>query len=197
MRFESRHPAEAVAQRRGEQTRARGSSDQCEARQLQAHGARTRPLTDQEVEMKVLHGRVENLLDGRRQPVDLVDEEHVTRFQVREQRREIAGALDGGATRRAQRRADLAGHDARQGRLAQTRRAVEEQVIEDLPALPGGADEDGEVRAQSILTDHLVQALRAQRLLEANLLGRRLGTEIPAALRRLAHRDSPFNAART
>ena len=53
-------------------------------------GARRRPLADHDVELKVLHRRVEHLLDDRAQAMDLVDEQHVARLQVGEQRREVA-----------------------------------------------------------------------------------------------------------
>jgi hypothetical protein len=80
--LQARDPPEAIAQRRREQAGARGGADQREARQIEAHRARARSLSDQDVELEVLHRRVEDLLDRRRQPVDLVDEEHVAGFQV-------------------------------------------------------------------------------------------------------------------
>ena len=52
-----------------------------------------RPLADDQVELEILHRRIEDLLDRRREPVDLVDEQHVARLQVGQQRGEIAGAL--------------------------------------------------------------------------------------------------------
>ena len=87
-------PAEAIAQRRGQQAGARGRPDQREARQVESDRARRRPFADQQVELEVLHRRIQDLFDRRRQAVDLVDEEHVARFEVREERREIAGPLD-------------------------------------------------------------------------------------------------------
>ena len=43
------------------------------------------PIID--VELVVLHRRIEDLLDGRRQPVDFVDEQHLVLLQVGEHRR--------------------------------------------------------------------------------------------------------------
>ena len=51
------------------------------------------PLADHDVELEVLHRRVEDFLDDRAQAVDLVDEQHVVRLQVGEQRREVARAV--------------------------------------------------------------------------------------------------------
>ena len=86
--------AEAVAQRRGEQARARGGADQRERREVDLHRARRRPLADDEVELEVLHRRIEDFLDRRIEPVDLVDEQHVALFEIGEQRGEIAGLGD-------------------------------------------------------------------------------------------------------
>ena len=49
------------------------------------------PLADHDVELVVLHRRIQHLLDHRREAMDLVDEQHVARLQVGEQRREIPG----------------------------------------------------------------------------------------------------------
>ena len=67
--------AEAVAQRIGEQARARGGADQRELGEVDLHRARRRALADDEVELEVLHRRIEDFLDRRIEPVDLVDEQ--------------------------------------------------------------------------------------------------------------------------
>ena len=88
--FEPDRDAEAVAQRRRQEAGAGGGADQGELRQLDLHRARRRPLADDEVELVVLHGRIEDLLDRRVEAVDLVDEEHVALFEIGELRRKIA-----------------------------------------------------------------------------------------------------------
>src|SRR6267154_734544 len=52
--------AEAVAQRIGEQARPRGRPDKREARQIDLDRTRRRPGPDDQVELEVLHGRVED-----------------------------------------------------------------------------------------------------------------------------------------
>ena len=69
--------AETVAQRRGEQTGARGGADQRERRHAHADAAGRRAFADHDVDLEVFHGRVEHLFDGGVEPVDLVDEQHV------------------------------------------------------------------------------------------------------------------------
>ncbi len=54
--LESLPDAEAVAQRRGEQSGARGRADQREGRHREADAARRRPLADHDVDLEILHG---------------------------------------------------------------------------------------------------------------------------------------------
>ena len=84
---------------------------------------------------------------------------------------EIPGTLDRGTAGRPELGAELDRHDPREGGLAETGRTMEEHVIERLAPLPRGADEDVKILAQPRLPDHLVEILRAQRLLRAALLG--------------------------
>ena len=86
--------AEARAQRRGEQAGAGGGADQREARQVEAQRARRGPLAEDDVELEVLHRRIEHLLDGAVEAVDLVDEQHVVRLEGGQHRREVALALE-------------------------------------------------------------------------------------------------------
>ena len=129
---QAQRDAEALAQRPGDQARARRRADQREGRQVDAHRARRRPLADDQVELEILHRRIEDLLDRRREAVDLVDEQHVARLQVGEQRGEIAGALDHRPGGGAEADAQLARDDLRQRRLAEAGRAVEQHVVERL-----------------------------------------------------------------
>ena len=105
--------AEAVAQRRGQQAGAGGRADQGEGRQVELDRARRRALADHDVDLEVLHRRVQHFLDHRREAVDLVDEQHVVRLQVGQQRGQVAGLLDHRAGGLAQVDAQLVGDDVR------------------------------------------------------------------------------------
>ena len=74
-----RHP-EAVAQRRRQEARPRRGADERERRQVDRERARRGALARDDVEAEVLHRRVEDLLRGPVEPVDLVDEEDVVRL---------------------------------------------------------------------------------------------------------------------
>ena len=83
--------AEAVAQRIGEEAGARRRADERERRQIDLDRARRRLLPDDEVELEILHGRIEDFLDRRIEPVNLVDEQDIALLEIGEERREVAG----------------------------------------------------------------------------------------------------------
>ena len=87
------HDAEPVAQGRGQEARPGGGADQGERRQVEPDRARRRALADHQVELVVLHRRIEDLLHRRLQPVDLVDEQHVARLQVGQNGGKVTRAL--------------------------------------------------------------------------------------------------------
>ncbi len=161
--IEPHRNAEAVAQRRGEQARARGRADQREAREIDLHRARRRPLADDQVELEILHRRIEDFLDRRIEPVDLVDEQHVAVFEIGQQRREVAGLGDDRAGGGAEVHAEFARDDLRQRGLAEARRADEQHVIERFLARARRLDEHREVGARLLLADEFGEALRTQR----------------------------------
>jgi hypothetical protein len=129
--------------------------------------------------------------------VDLVDEQHVAGLEIREQRGEVARTLDRGPARRAQRRTELVGDRARERRLAEPGRSVEQDMVERLAARARRADEHGQVLAQAVLADHLGQRARAQAFFEQRLFRQRAPGEVAARGVDLDHRASPRSAART
>ena len=129
--------------------------------------------------------------------MDLVDEEHVAGLEIRQQRREIAGALDRRAARHAQRRAELVRDHVRERGLAEPGRAVEEHVIERLGAVARGLHEDLEVLAQAVLADHLGERARAQALVEPRVLGQRRAGDLRALGLHVRHLANLFKDART
>ena len=163
--------AEAVAQRGGEQAGAGGGADEGEGSQVDADAAGGGALADDEVELEVLHGGVEDFLDGGLEAVDLIDEQHVAGLQVGQDGGEVSGALDDGARGGAEADAELAGDDLGEGGLAEAGGAVEEDVVESLATGAGGLDEDAEVFAGGALADELVEGLGAEGGLGGVFLG--------------------------
>ena len=152
--------------RRGDQPLPGGRADQGEFGQVDPHRARRRPLADHQVERAILHRRIEDFLDRRREPVDLVDEEDVAILEIGEQGGEIARFGDHRPRGGAEADAELARDDLRQRGLAEPRRAEEEDMVERVAAPLGGLDEDAQILARRLLADELVERLGAQRGVE-------------------------------
>ena len=95
--------------------------------------------------------------------MDLVDEQHVARLQIGEQRREIARPRDHRPGGGAEADAELARDDLRQRRLAEAGRAVQQHVVERLAPRPRRLDEDAAgCRAARPLADEVVERRRPQ-----------------------------------
>ena len=153
---------EAIAQRRREQAAARRGADQRERPQLHVHRAGPGPFAERDVDAKVLHRRVHELLDRLGQPVDFVDEQDRAFLGVGEIGQQVLRRGERGAAGDLQRHAQLA-RDARgERRLAEAGRAVEQDVAQRLLALAGGVDGDRQPLGHFALADHLAHVPRPQ-----------------------------------
>ena len=92
--IQAMHDAKARAQRRRQQPGARRRAHQRERLHRHFHRPRARALADHDVELEVLHRRIEDFLDHRIHAVDFVDEQDLARLQAREDARQIARALE-------------------------------------------------------------------------------------------------------
>src|SRR5206468_9349751 len=160
---------EALAQWRGDKAGSSGGADQREGRQIDAHGTRRRPFPDDEIELEILHRRIEDFLDRRVEPMNFVDEQDVARLQVGEKGRKVARPRDDRTGCRTKADPQLAGDDLGERRLAQARRTEEKDMIEGFATRARGGDEDLQVGAQLLLSDELVDRLRTQRAVDSIL----------------------------
>ena len=142
---------------------------------LHADAARRRPLADHDVDLVVLHGRVEDLLDGGVEAVDLVDEEDVALLEVGEQAGDVDLALERRPGRGVHADAELLGDDAGERRLAEAGRPGDEHVVERVAALLGGLDEDLELLLGHALPDEVGEPARPQAELEVLVVGALVG----------------------
>jgi hypothetical protein len=112
-------------------------------------------------------------LDDRAQTVDLVDEQHVVRLQVGQQRRQVAGTLDHRAGGLPQIHAELVRDDVRKRGLAQAGRAEDEYVVQRFAAIARSLDEDLHLRLDRGLADVIRELLRAHGAVEHGLIALR------------------------
>ncbi len=101
--------------------------------------------------------------------MDLVDEEHVALVELREDRREVAGALERGTRRDVHANPELVCDDPCERGLAEPRRAGEQEVVSGLTAASSGLEDDAEVIFQLALADELVERTRSQADFEREL----------------------------
>lgn len=106
--------------------------------------------------------------------MNFVDEQHVVRFEVRQQRGKIARAFEHRARCLPQVDTHLARDDVSKRGLAETGRPEQQHVIERFGATLRGFDEDLELAAHFFLADVFVELSRPQRAFE-HLLVRRGG----------------------
>ena len=110
----------------------------------------------------VFQCRVKHLFHLPGETVYLVDEEDVALLQIGQQGSEVAGLFDGRAAGDADLHPHLVGDDARQRGLAQARGAIEQDVIHGLAAPLGGFQIDFQVLLDLVLSDVVLQMLRAE-----------------------------------
>ena len=131
-------------------------------------------MADDDVEAKVLERRVEDLLGGTVQPVDLVNEEHVAGLECRQDRGDVALPLESRSCNLTDTDSELIAHDLGERRLAEPGRAGEEDVVEGLSARLGRSERDRKLLLDPLLPDEVGQRLWPQRALEARPRRRRV-----------------------
>jgi hypothetical protein len=98
--------------------------------------------------------------------VDLVDEQDVPLLEGGQDRGQVAGALDGRSRGVLDAHPQLARDDRGQRRLAEARRAVQEDVVGGLSPAPGGGQEHRQVGLDLALADVFVERARTERALD-------------------------------
>jgi len=174
---EPQRDPEAGVERLGEKPRPRRRADQSERGQVHLDRPGHRAFADDDVEAEVLHRRVEDLLDRRREPVDLVHEEDVLLLQVGQDPREVSGARHHRPRGQPKTGAHLPRDDVGERRLSQARRPGQQHVVERLAAAPRRLEEDREVLADLRLPDVLRERLRPQLRLDGGVLFQRAAAQ--------------------
>ena len=158
--FQTLHDAEAISQRRGEKPRSGRGANQGEGRQIELDRPRPGALADHQVELRVLHRRIQNFLDHRAQAMNLIHEQHVARLEVRQQSGQIARALQHGTRGLPQVDLEFVGDDVCERGLAEARRTEDEHVIQGFAAHARRLHEDAHLGLHVGLTHVVGEALR-------------------------------------
>ena len=170
--IEAMDDAEAGAQRRGDESGARGGADEREMVQVEGMNARAGALADDEVDAKIFHGGIEDFFDGGLQAMNFVEKENFLCLEGSEDGGEVAFAFEQRAGAGFDGNIEFVGDDLGERGFAEARRAVEENVIEGFAAVAGGFDGDGDVFLDALLADVFVEALGADAGVEARVIVR-------------------------
>ena len=111
--------------------------------------------------------------------MDLVDEQHIARLEVGQDRGEVALALEHRAGGLAQAHAEFGGEDVGERGLTEAGRPEDEHVIERLATAPSGIDEDPELLLDGGLTDIVREAPRPYGAIERLVLSDALRVDQP------------------
>ena len=96
---------------------------------FEADGACAWPLPYDDIDLEVLHGGIEDLLDRPVEAVDLIDEEHVPVLEMSEDGRHVTLELQCGSRGGDDAHPHFRGDDIRKGGLAQPGRAGQKYVV--------------------------------------------------------------------
>ena len=162
--------AEAVAQRPGDAPDARRGTDHGDVLDLQRTVRAPGPLpsTTSSAKSSIAGYRISSTTWRRRWISSMNSTSPLPR--AGEDSGEVAGALDGRAGGRPDLRPHLGRHDVGERRLAQARRAVQQDVVDRLGPMLRGVDQDRQVLLDPILPGELVEPPRADGRLERELL---------------------------
>ena len=159
-----------VPQRRGQGSGSGRGPDEGKPRQIQLDRPGGRPLPDDEIELVVFHRRIERFLDGGRQSMDFIDEQHVLFLKlVRMAARSPAWLRTSPEVERIA-DAHLSRNDVGDGGLSKAWRAVKNGMVEGFAAMLGCLDADPQGLLHSRLADIFLQGLRAERGLDSPLI---------------------------
>ena len=158
--------AETRPKRRGQKAATGRGADQRKRRQFDLYRTCGGALVENDIDLVILHGRVEILLHYRTETMYFVDEQHVARRKVGQQAGQIARLVEHRARSDFQLRPHFVGDDVGQRRLAQSRRSVQQHVVERVAAHKCGLDEYSEIVDDLILSGKARKRLRPYAVLE-------------------------------
>src|SRR6266702_3677898 len=181
------HDAEPRAQRRGNQSRAGRRADQREMPQRKGMNSRAWALADDQVHAEIFHRGIEHFFDGGLQAVNFVEKENLFLFERGQDRCQVTFALQQRPGAGFDRNVQFVGADLRQRGLAQSRRAVQEDVVQRFAAAARRVDSNLNIFFDALLPDVLVETLGAHAHIDARVFVKRLPGDNPLGLPLVHH----------
>src|SRR5205085_718262 len=179
VKIQSQQQAKARAQRPGKQSGARGGAHKSERLHFDGVGARRGPLPDNDIELIILQRGIQDFFQRWLQPVDLVEEQHLPALNVGEDGGEVALDRERRAGCLLKLYPQLVGDDAGQRGLAQSRRAIEQHVVQRLAARARRFNGHAEIFFDLRLPDEFLQQARPQLQFKRSIVFHRHGGDDP------------------
>ena len=158
--------AETGTQGGRQHTAPRCGTDEREGIQVNLYAPCRRTFVDHDVDAIVFHGGVEIFFHHGRQPVNLVDEEHVVGFERSQNACQVAGFVEHRTAGNLESHPQFVGDDVRQRGLSQSGRSVKERVVERLATVFGSLHEHFKILHHLLLSAKVSKAERSQSVLE-------------------------------
>src|SRR6267154_592236 len=142
--------------------------------QLKRMDSRSRPLPDDQVHAKIFHRRIQHFLHGRLQAVNFIKKEDFLFFERGQDRGQVAFAFQQRSRTGLDRHVQFVGDNLCQSGLSETRRSIEQRVVQRFVAAASRVDCNLNVFFDAFLSDVFVQALWPHAHIEPRVFVKRL-----------------------
>ena len=127
-------------------------------------------LANDEIDAKIFHGGIENFFDGGLQAMDFVEKENFFAIERSENGGEVAFAFEQWTGAGLDGNVQFIGDDLGESGFAQSRRAIEQDVIEGFTTAASGFNGDGNIFFDALLAYVFVEALGANGGVETRII---------------------------
>jgi hypothetical protein len=138
--------------------------------EVERMNARAGALADDEINAKIFHGGIENFLDGGLEAMNFVEEEDFLQRERGEDGSEVPLAFEERSGTGFDGDVELVGDDLGESGFAESRRAIEEDVIKGFAAITSGLESDGDVFLDALLANVLGERFGANAGVEASVI---------------------------
>ena len=167
---------ESGPERRSYQTASGRRSNQGKMIEADLNRPGSRPLVYHYIYGKILHRRIQILLNYVGKPVYLIYKKYISLFQTRQQTREVTRLVQNRSGGYFHIYAQLIGHYMGQSGLSESRRSMQQNMIESFPAQQGSLDENLQIFNNFVLTGEIFEVLWPDFSLKIAIFGHTLSS---------------------
>ena len=161
--------SETSAERCGEESASCGGSDEGEGTEVYLNASGRRTFVEHDVNAVVLHGGVEIFFHHGGKAMNLVDEKDIVGFKAGQESREITGFIKYRTGSEFEPYTEFVGNDVGKRGFAESRRSVEQGVVQWLVAHFCSLHKDAEILHDFLLSAEIMEAQRTERVFIVSL----------------------------